>query len=582
MTEDSMIDVGSVADLDAAGVLVASGADRPLAVFRDGDSIRVIDNRCPHLGFPLHKGTIKDGVLTCHWHHARFDLCSGCAFDLFADDVPIFAVELNGDRILVGRSPVRSGGRDYLFGRLAKGLEQNIGLIQAKSIISLLQEGVAVREILVEVARFGGRNHEQWTDGMTSLALVGNLWFWLSSDTRILALAYATRRLAGNCSGQPARRERRSLDGAEVQPERLRRWLDQFLVVRHRDATERTVLTAALNHPATDVLNDMLFGAVSGRIFANGGHMLDFLNKAFELLGHIGWELAPEVLPTLISQWVGARGGEEAGAWRNPIDLVAIIRRVEARLPDILNSSTTASGREPDRGLRSVLLSDDPEVIVSGLIRAIESGVPVIRVMREVCLAAAIRLVQFPESNDLGDWFDPVHTFIYCHAVHQSLNRSVSFDTVRGLFHAALAVYKDRFLNLPPAPLPSKQSDFQGLPTEAEALLEAMKTATDFKQGLHYLPDLVVRYLRCGHDITALVDTLAVLTLREDLDFHKLQVLEAVVRQSQAWGGEGTAENELLFAAVARHLAAHCPTPRSESKMTRTAVRLNRGDAIHE
>jgi nitrite reductase/ring-hydroxylating ferredoxin subunit len=579
---DELIDVGSVADLEAAGVLVAKGADRPLAVFRDGDAVRAVDNRCPHLGFPLHQGTIRDGVLTCHWHHARFDLCSGCAFDLFADDVPVYAVKLDGDRILVGRTPISGGGRDYLFGRLRKGLEQNIGLIQAKSIIGLLQEGAAVRDILIEAARFGGRNHEQWADGMTSLALVGNLWFWLSNDTRILALAYATRRLAGNCSGRPARRERRALDGADVEPERLRRWLDQWLTVRHRDATERTVLTAALNHPDTLVLNDMLFGAVSDRIFANGGHMLDFLNKAFELLGHVGWEMASELLPTLIPQWAGARGGEEEGAWRDPVDLVSLIREVEERLPGILEALKTGSARDPEPGLRSVLLSDQPDAIVFGLARAIESGVSAVRVMREICLAAATRLVRFPESNDLGDWFDPVHTFIYSHAVHQSLDRSVSVDTVRGIFHGALAVYKDRFLNLPPAPLPGEKGDFQALPSDEETLLKAMRAATDVKQGLHHLPDLTVRYLRCGHNMTALVDTLAALTLREDLDFHKLQVLEAVVRQSEAWGREATAEREILFAAAARHLAAHCPTPRAESKMTRTAMRLHRGDPIHQ
>jgi nitrite reductase/ring-hydroxylating ferredoxin subunit len=32
------------------------------------------DNRC--LGFPLHRGSVGDGILTCHWHHARFDLAA--------------------------------------------------------------------------------------------------------------------------------------------------------------------------------------------------------------------------------------------------------------------------------------------------------------------------------------------------------------------------------------------------------------------------------------------------------------------------------------------------------------------------
>jgi nitrite reductase/ring-hydroxylating ferredoxin subunit len=34
------------------------------------------------MGFPLDRGSVEDGVVTCHWHHARFDLASGCTFDL--------------------------------------------------------------------------------------------------------------------------------------------------------------------------------------------------------------------------------------------------------------------------------------------------------------------------------------------------------------------------------------------------------------------------------------------------------------------------------------------------------------------
>jgi hypothetical protein len=35
--------------------------------------------------------------LTCHCRHARFDLKSGCTFDLWADDASICPVELRND-----------------------------------------------------------------------------------------------------------------------------------------------------------------------------------------------------------------------------------------------------------------------------------------------------------------------------------------------------------------------------------------------------------------------------------------------------------------------------------------------------
>jgi hypothetical protein len=56
--------------------------------------IFALDNRCPHIGFPLERGSVEDGILTCHWHHARFDHESGCTFDLWADDVPICPVKM--------------------------------------------------------------------------------------------------------------------------------------------------------------------------------------------------------------------------------------------------------------------------------------------------------------------------------------------------------------------------------------------------------------------------------------------------------------------------------------------------------
>src|SRR2546422_10850419 len=46
--------------------------------FMTGERVFALDNRCPHMGFPLDRGSVEDGTLTCHWHHARFDLASGC------------------------------------------------------------------------------------------------------------------------------------------------------------------------------------------------------------------------------------------------------------------------------------------------------------------------------------------------------------------------------------------------------------------------------------------------------------------------------------------------------------------------
>jgi nitrite reductase/ring-hydroxylating ferredoxin subunit len=91
---------GSLDDLKAKGRIVVHGSHRPILVVYDRGRVFALDNRCPHMGFPLERGSIEDGILTCRWHHARFDLESGCTFDLWADDVPICPVEIRNGEVM--------------------------------------------------------------------------------------------------------------------------------------------------------------------------------------------------------------------------------------------------------------------------------------------------------------------------------------------------------------------------------------------------------------------------------------------------------------------------------------------------
>lgn len=54
----------------------AVGGKEYLVTLDDGD-VRVYQQRCPHRGGPLSQGTLRDGVVTCPWHRARFDVQSG-------------------------------------------------------------------------------------------------------------------------------------------------------------------------------------------------------------------------------------------------------------------------------------------------------------------------------------------------------------------------------------------------------------------------------------------------------------------------------------------------------------------------
>ena len=87
------------------------------------------------------------------------------------------------------------------------------------------------------------------------------------------------------------------------------------------------------------MLADALLAAVAERAFADGGHSLDFINKAFECLDLIGWGHASSVLPTVVGQMAAARGAEELTEWRQPVDLVALCDEAAGQMPDLFAAS---------------------------------------------------------------------------------------------------------------------------------------------------------------------------------------------------------------------------------------------------
>jgi phenylpropionate dioxygenase-like ring-hydroxylating dioxygenase large terminal subunit len=58
--------VGTLDELKRKRMKVVSGRRFPILVAHDKGGLHALDNRCPHLGFPLHRGSVEDGILTCH------------------------------------------------------------------------------------------------------------------------------------------------------------------------------------------------------------------------------------------------------------------------------------------------------------------------------------------------------------------------------------------------------------------------------------------------------------------------------------------------------------------------------------
>ncbi|MCC7407987.1 MAG: Rieske (2Fe-2S) protein [Phycisphaeraceae bacterium] len=584
-TDTQWARVGSLEELRGKGVRVVHGGGRPIAVFMADEQVFAVDNRCPHMGFPLHKGTVRDGMLTCEWHQARFDLRSGCTFDLWADDVPSYDTRVDDGVVFVRTTPRETLTREHFVYRLRRGMQQNIGLIQAKSLIGLLQGDVEFSEIVREMALFGAR-HQDGFGGMTDLTIVANLRPFLSEQTIYFALARAGARIAGSAANTARPRERQGLAGEDYPPAQLVEWMRHWVRSRHRDGTERVLLTAIDNGWGVARVADLFAQALTDRVYPNLGHDLDATNKAFELLDVIGQEHAREVLPRVLAQVVGSRGAEEDAHWHHPVEIIEPLRAAEREIPRMLERGRGKAYRD-EGALLGTLLGDDAPAIIRALNEAMGGGAAPVVLARLVAYAAFVRLARFATSNDVSDWFNPQHTVNYTNAVLRMAERIGDTDQpgiVRGVYHGALAIYMDRFLNVPPARMPGEREGLDDLPTGAEELRQAFLDALDQRHQVDAAARIVVRYLRLGHPFGPLVDTLTYATVREDLDFHTLQVLEAGVQQCVRWrdGREAEDRIEHILVGVVRSLAAACPTRRGALQTATTALRLHRGEKIHE
>ncbi|CAN5125321.1 hypothetical protein BH09ACT13_BH09ACT13_13940 [soil metagenome] len=514
-----LVRAASLAEVRAAGRLVVSVERHTLCLFADGDDVYAVDNRCPHMCFPLHRGTLSDGILTCHWHHARFDLSTGGTFDPWADELRRFPVALDGDDVLVDLTPPadRIGHQRE---RLRDGLERNIPLVLAKATIGLLEADPTGVDVVREGLDFGvERRGGGWFRGLTTLTCFVNLFPRLDPEDRAVALYHGLADVADDSSGMPPRFPLDPLPGRTAEPARLGRWFRGFVDVRDAEGAERALVSAVRAGASPIELADMLFAAATDHRYLDGGHTLDFVSKALEALDVAGWERAEAVLASLPAQLAGAERMEEANAWRNPVDLVALLEHSFAELPQAVSSGTAQNGGWGGRAaLVEAILQGEPSSILEALLGSLRDGAGAVELASAVSLAAAIRIARFPTSNEFGDWDTALHTFTFANAVEQGLRRSPSVALLRGVLDAAMSVHLDRFLNVPATRLPKPDSE-----ADATALLEELPRVLDRQQQVDEAGQLAASFLGGRGDPARLVAALGSALVRENRNFHTIQ-----------------------------------------------------------
>ena len=296
-------ELGELASGEARAVDLPNG--RTAALFFDQGTYYAVDNQCPHMGFPLTRGLVRNGTVTCDWHGRCFDLTSGGCFHAQCDDVRVFATEIRDGSVWLfaeHESPDRKEARLRL---LWEGLLGDDLWTMSKAIALLLHEGVPESEIVELIMRHVGRHIASSHDldgGDDVSRLINGLKVGqrYGREDRLIALATAARSAAG-----PAAEVNENVPmPPPYEWARIARWVRNFSRDRMDNRIERCLYTAWVEGDAAEIF-PLLFDCAVEPYFLDYGSNLVSISYLAELEELFGWDEAGELIFNLSAKLLG-------------------------------------------------------------------------------------------------------------------------------------------------------------------------------------------------------------------------------------------------------------------------------------
>lgn len=392
--------------------------------------------RCPHMGYPMAKGTVRKGVITCAWHKWEFDLEHGGCYRGACDDLPSYPAEVRDGVIHVAKPATESAAaREEV--RLRDGLMQGDIYLQAKAIARLIDADVGVEKI-VGVAldasfrhSIGAHQSVQATREASAIFNASRLARQLDSKRQVTMLLQGIRVASGPVGERPA-------VGILPQPwnhESLHERMEQYVADSSALGLERIFKTLyAAGTMPEDIAKAMLdlasrpWFAVDPDVFVAVVNALEVGLKTHRM------ELA--------CAWVAWTLGESRPQ-ADP-DSKDAIQWLDAHRQEL--SALSEGHRDADLAAVSGLLEKNH---LSGLFDEVfgwlQQGVSTETLINAISLACARRVDRLWLNNG-GMWGDAVRGLRLCHAWRRSVAICDGPHRFQSLFLILYYLYESRWL----------------------------------------------------------------------------------------------------------------------------------------
>ena len=558
-----LADLSEVPVGEAKAVRIGEG--RSIALFNVDDKIYATDNQCPHMGYPLTRGRIRHGILTCDWHERSFDLEGGGCFNVECDDLQTFPAEVRDGEIWIQLGDLTYRRKAEHLNLLWEGLLSGDRWTMSKAIALLLKGGVPEGEIVELILRHLGRHIASSHDseaGWDVARLMNGLSVgrrYKDAD-RLIAMTTAACAASGGAA-----------ECLEVVPlpepvawENIEPWIRSFSRDGRSGRIERCLFTAYTLGDADKILSLLLECTVEPHFLGFPDNLIS-LGYLSEAVDEFGWEKAFELVFNLSAKLVGRRRGEPQRFRR---DAIGIMRE---KLRELEAGDNTTTDYDEDAFV-SALTSVDIQKSFDAVAAVLKDGVPIDQLISTLVILAADRMARTPVNVD-ASW-ECLTTELNLAASLRNVQR-IAGDTaaVKGIFHAAWLIFDDRWLNIPSRALTSPPvKDGFNASNEEEGIQQIINTIETL--NVQSVGGQVLAYLNAGYSGDTLLHGLGKAILWNDTATEILPTLRTAFDEWNNCAGH-PARSQLLV-ALARY-ATDIRTNKDSESATTTAMRFAEG-----
>lgn len=464
-------------DLPVGSSTLIKCTDKDIAVFRTAvDEVYAIDNQCPHEGYPLLKGPVKNCVLTCPWHNFKFDLKNGDCIK-GSESVGTHQTRLLDDRVeVVIASPSIEAQQAKFVESLWEGLREHRPGQVARDTVRLLKLQVEPEQLVLEAAKFDAIYAEWGTSHVLPVAL--DILHYFPRYPHLDAVYPMMQLMELACEQHHHHPPRKIAKPIAFKGDRreLRSKLHEAVEAEDAELAE-ALFRGALNSGWERAEVESFLFEVVAAYFLGYGHALIYQIKIFDLLDRIGWEHSIELLPAFLVRliyWTREDLLPEWSWFRRSIKEVEDEFEVWFKAP----RDTTNFDWDPNTFL-DILLYGNRQAAFDAMTQALAGGVKFNELVDVLSQGAAQRMLNFDVAIDRANeiqngWLAITHIATYVNALREGTRRFRQPELMRLFYYAVRFINQGKALDGPKDKFPADIVDYAAESDFVTAIQDAM------------------------------------------------------------------------------------------------------------